>query len=57
MEAIVKRAVVTADEAIAVRSMMYSCLAFDHRILDGSGALTFLKTLKNQLESVEYTLY
>jgi 2-oxoisovalerate dehydrogenase E2 component (dihydrolipoyl transacylase) len=57
MEAIVKRPVVTAEDAIAVRSMMYSCLSFDHRILDGSGALTFLKTLKHELETVEYPLY
>ncbi|HEY2594827.1 MAG TPA: 2-oxo acid dehydrogenase subunit E2, partial [Chloroflexota bacterium] len=57
MEAIVKRPVVTADDAIAVRSMMYSCVAFDHRILDGSGALTFLKTLKQELETVELPLY
>jgi 2-oxoisovalerate dehydrogenase E2 component (dihydrolipoyl transacylase) len=57
MEAIVKRTVVTADEAIAVRSMMNSCLSFDHRVLDGSGALKFLGTLKQQLEEVEYPLY
>jgi 2-oxoisovalerate dehydrogenase E2 component (dihydrolipoyl transacylase) len=57
MEAIVKRPVVTADDAIAVRSMMYSCLSFDHRVLDGAGALTFLRTLKHELETVEYPLY
>jgi pyruvate/2-oxoglutarate dehydrogenase complex dihydrolipoamide acyltransferase (E2) component len=57
MEAIVKRPVVTADDAIAVRSMMYSCLSFDHRVLDGAGALTFLRTLKRELETVEYPLY
>jgi 2-oxoisovalerate dehydrogenase E2 component (dihydrolipoyl transacylase) len=57
MEAIVKRPIVTADDAIAVRSMMYSCLSFDHRVLDGAGALTFLRTLKQQLESVDYPLY
>ena len=57
MEAIVKRPVVTADDAIAVRSMMNSCLSFDHRILDGSGALQFLRTLKTELENVEYPLY
>ena len=51
MEAIVKRPVVTADDAIAIRSMMNSCLSFDHRVLDGSGALTFLKTLKHELET------
>ncbi|MBV9168985.1 MAG: 2-oxo acid dehydrogenase subunit E2, partial [Chloroflexi bacterium] len=57
MEAIVKRPVVTADDAIAVRSMMNSCLSFDHRVLDGAGALRFLKELKHQLEDVEYPLY
>jgi 2-oxoisovalerate dehydrogenase E2 component (dihydrolipoyl transacylase) len=57
MEAIVKRPIVTADNAIAVRSMMNSCLSFDHRILDGAGALKFLRTLKTQLETVEYPLY
>jgi 2-oxoisovalerate dehydrogenase E2 component (dihydrolipoyl transacylase) len=57
MEAIVKRAVVTADDAIAIRSMMNSCLSFDHRILDGAGALKFLRTLKHELETVEYPLY
>jgi 2-oxoisovalerate dehydrogenase E2 component (dihydrolipoyl transacylase) len=57
MESIIKRPVVTADDAIAVRSMMNSCLSFDHRVLDGAGALTFLRTLKHELESVEYPLY
>lgn len=57
MEAIVKRPVVTADDAIAVRSMMNSCLSFDHRILDGAAALRFLKEIKRELETVEYPLY
>jgi 2-oxoisovalerate dehydrogenase E2 component (dihydrolipoyl transacylase) len=57
MEAIVKRPVVTADDAIAVRSMMNSCLSFDHRVLDGAGALKFLRTIKQQLETVELPLY
>jgi 2-oxoisovalerate dehydrogenase E2 component (dihydrolipoyl transacylase) len=57
MEAIVKRPVVTTDDAIAVRSMMNACLSFDHRILDGAQALRFLRTVKEQLESGEYPLY
>jgi 2-oxoisovalerate dehydrogenase E2 component (dihydrolipoyl transacylase) len=57
MEAIVKRPVVTADDAIAIRSMMNSCLSFDHRILDGAEALRFLKTVRTELESVVYPLY
>lgn len=57
MEAIVKRPVVTVDDAIAVRSMMYSCLSFDHRVLDGAQALHFLRTLKGELESAELSIY
>jgi len=57
MEAIVKRPIVTADDAIAVRSMMNSCLSFDHRVLDGAGALRFLRTIKTELETVELPLY
>jgi pyruvate/2-oxoglutarate dehydrogenase complex dihydrolipoamide acyltransferase (E2) component len=57
MEAIVKRPVVMADDAVGVRSMMYSCLSFDHRVLDGAGALTFLRKIKQELETVEYPLY
>jgi pyruvate/2-oxoglutarate dehydrogenase complex dihydrolipoamide acyltransferase (E2) component len=57
MEAIVKRPIVTADDAIAVRSMMNSCLSFDHRVLDGAGALKFLRTIKTQLETVELPIY
>jgi 2-oxoisovalerate dehydrogenase E2 component (dihydrolipoyl transacylase) len=57
MEAIIKRPVVTSDDAIAIRSIMNSCLSFDHRVLDGAGALKFLRTLKHQLETVEYPLY
>ncbi|MDQ6669916.1 MAG: 2-oxo acid dehydrogenase subunit E2 [Chloroflexota bacterium] len=57
MEAIVKRAVVLAEDAIAVRSMMNCCLSFDHRVLDGAGALKFLRELKRQLETVEHPLY
>jgi 2-oxoisovalerate dehydrogenase E2 component (dihydrolipoyl transacylase) len=57
MEAIVKRPVVTANDAIAIRSMMNACLSFDHRVLDGAGALKFLRTVKDQLETVELPLY
>ena len=57
MEAVIKRPFVTNDDAIAIRSMMNSCLSFDHRALDGAGALTFLRTLKRELETVEYPLY
>jgi 2-oxoisovalerate dehydrogenase E2 component (dihydrolipoyl transacylase) len=52
MEAIVKRPVVI-DEAIAIRSMMNTCLTFDHRILDGATALRFLQSLKRRLEAYD----
>lgn len=51
MDAVVKRAVVIEDDAIAVRSMMYICLSFDHRILDGAGAGAFLQTVRTKLQS------
>jgi 2-oxoisovalerate dehydrogenase E2 component (dihydrolipoyl transacylase) len=57
MEAVVKRPVVTADDAIAIRSIMNCCLSFDHRILDGAQALRFLRTVKEQIESVDYPLW
>jgi len=50
MESIVKRPVVI-DDAIAIRSMMFSCIALDHRILDGGVGARFLRTIKQSLES------
>jgi pyruvate/2-oxoglutarate dehydrogenase complex dihydrolipoamide acyltransferase (E2) component len=55
-EAIVKRAVVVTDalgnDAIAIRPMMYLCLSWDHRALDGALAAQFLAALKARLEAV-----
>ncbi len=51
MDAIVKRPVVTEDDAIAIRYMMYLCLSFDHRILDGAGAGGFLQAVRTKLQS------
>jgi len=52
--ALVKRPVVVADvdggETIAVRSMMYLALSYDHRIVDGAEAARFLGTMKARLE-------
>jgi pyruvate/2-oxoglutarate dehydrogenase complex dihydrolipoamide acyltransferase (E2) component len=49
--------VVTADDSIAIRSMLNCCLSFDHRVLDGAQALRFLRTVKEQIETVDYPLY
>ena len=52
--AIVKRPVVVTDadggETIAIRSMMYLALSYDHRIVDGADAARFLGTMKARLE-------
>ncbi len=52
-EAIVKRPVVVGGDAIAVRSMMNLCLAFDHRVCDGAEAGAFLRTVKEGLEAID----
>jgi 2-oxoglutarate dehydrogenase E2 component (dihydrolipoamide succinyltransferase) len=52
--AVVKRPVVVDDpdlgEVIAVRSMVYLALTYDHRIVDGADAARFLVTVKDRLE-------
>jgi 2-oxoglutarate dehydrogenase E2 component (dihydrolipoamide succinyltransferase) len=52
--AIVKRPAVVRDddgvESIAIRSMLYLALSYDHRVVDGSDAARFLATMKTRLE-------
>jgi pyruvate/2-oxoglutarate dehydrogenase complex dihydrolipoamide acyltransferase (E2) component len=54
-EAIVKRPVVITDElgndSIAIRSMTYLCMSWDHRALDGAIAAQFLAALTRRLEA------
>jgi pyruvate/2-oxoglutarate dehydrogenase complex dihydrolipoamide acyltransferase (E2) component len=50
MDTVVKRAVVIND-GIAIRSMMFLSLSFDHRVLDGLQAARFLAALKQRLEA------
>jgi 2-oxoglutarate dehydrogenase E2 component (dihydrolipoamide succinyltransferase) len=49
-----KRPVVITDESgddtIAIRSMAYLALTYDHRLVDGADAGRFLSTVKNRLE-------
>jgi len=49
MHAIQKRAMVIGDK-IEIRPMMYLALSYDHRIVDGAGAVTFLVRVKEALE-------
>ncbi len=48
---ITKRPVVTDDDAIAIRHMMYLSLSFDHRVIDGATGDRFMKTIKDSLEN------
>ncbi|KAA9379758.1 2-oxoglutarate dehydrogenase, E2 component, dihydrolipoamide succinyltransferase [Microbispora cellulosiformans] len=51
--AVVKRPVVVdtpEGEVIAVRSMVYLALSYDHRLVDGADAARFLTTIKRRLE-------
>lgn len=56
--AIVKRPTVITDtdgtESIAVRSMSYLPLTYDHRLVDGADAGRFLTTVRKRLESAEF---
>ena len=38
------------QEVIAVRSMVYLALSYDHRIIDGADAARFLGAIKERLE-------
>jgi len=52
--AVVKRPVVVTDanggESIAIRSMAYLALTYDHRVVDGADAGRFLTAVKNRLQ-------
>jgi pyruvate/2-oxoglutarate dehydrogenase complex dihydrolipoamide acyltransferase (E2) component len=39
------------NDAIAIRPMLYLSFVFDHRILDGASADTFLAKVRSTLES------
>ena len=55
MHAIQDRPVAINGE-IAIRPMMYLAMSYDHRLLDGKEAVTFLVSIKEQLESPERLL-
>ncbi len=55
---IVKRPMVVKDvdgnDSIAIRSMCYLSLTYDHRVVDGADAGRFLYTLKTRLEEANF---
>jgi 2-oxoglutarate dehydrogenase E2 component (dihydrolipoamide succinyltransferase) len=56
--AVVKRPVVVSDDTgadvIAIRSMVYLALSYDHRIVDGADAARFLGAMKMRLEEAAF---
>ncbi|MEK6580131.1 MAG: 2-oxo acid dehydrogenase subunit E2, partial [Bdellovibrionota bacterium] len=44
---------IVVNGKIEARPMMYLALSYDHRLIDGKGAVTFLVTLKDLLENPE----
>jgi 2-oxoglutarate dehydrogenase E2 component (dihydrolipoamide succinyltransferase) len=42
---------VARDGAVVIRPMMYIAMTYDHRIVDGREAVTFLKRIKDAVES------
>jgi 2-oxoglutarate dehydrogenase E2 component (dihydrolipoamide succinyltransferase) len=55
MHNIVKRAVVIGDR-VEVRPMMYVALSYDHRVVDGREAVSFLVAVKDRLEAPDRLL-
>jgi 2-oxoglutarate dehydrogenase E2 component (dihydrolipoamide succinyltransferase) len=54
---VVKRPVVVSQDgsdAIAIRSMIYLALSYDHRIIDGADAARFLTAVKERLEEGDF---
>ncbi len=55
MHSIQKRPIAVGDDVV-VRPMMYVALTYDHRIVDGRGAVTFLVRIKEYVENPERLL-
>ncbi len=50
MHTIQKRSVVI-DDQLVIRPMMYLAFSYDHRLIDGREAVTFLRTIKEHIET------
>jgi 2-oxoglutarate dehydrogenase E2 component (dihydrolipoamide succinyltransferase) len=55
VEKIQKRAVVI-DDAISIRPMVYLCLSYDHRIVDGSSSIQFLQRVRQLIEAGDFPI-
>ncbi len=54
--AVTKKVVAMPDDSIAIRSIMWVSLTFDHRVLDGLYGCAFLNALKVELEKEHQTI-
>ena len=54
LDGIQKRPVVVEDDALAVRSMVYISMSWDHRLIDGELATRFLARVKHNLETWDF---
>lgn len=52
---IAKRPIVTKDDAIAIRQMMYATHTYDHRVIDGDVGSKFLRHVINTLQTMDPT--
>ena len=56
MHAMKKRPVVV-DDQIVIRPMMYLALSYDHRLIDGRDAVSFLVRIKDCIENPERMMF
>jgi pyruvate dehydrogenase E2 component (dihydrolipoamide acetyltransferase) len=54
-EAIEKRVVVTDDDSIAIRSMGFLSMSWDHRTIDGAEAARFLSNVREHIETSDFS--
>jgi len=45
---------VVIEEEIVIRDMMYLCLSYDHRAMDGRDAGTYIAKIKEYLEEAQF---
>ena len=49
----IKKRPVVVDDQIVIRPMMYLALSYDHRMIDGREAVSFLVRIKDCIENPE----
>jgi 2-oxoglutarate dehydrogenase E2 component (dihydrolipoamide succinyltransferase) len=49
----IKKRPVAIDDAIAIRSIMYLSLSYDHRVIDGALAARFVQKIRDSLENYD----